>query len=82
MTVVGDLFLDLGEGHHVYDHTHAVLRHFFCQLDDLFLCFLAGVGIAVEVHRLDHHAALHGQKSRHRAVDAAGEQHHAPTAAA
>ena len=69
-----DLHLNLGEGHDVHADAAAALRQDAGQVKHLFLRAVGGVGIGVEVHGADVHAALGDHPASHRAVDAAGKE--------
>ena len=71
-----DRLLDVGDADHVQLQPARVAREDVRQLLYLFARLAVGVGIAVEVQRLDGHAALGDHVAGHGAVDAAGEQQH------
>ena len=74
LTAVAQDLLDLRNRDDVY----VDLAREFCELfregEDLFLCALAGVGEAFEMHGIETDTALSDHKAGDGAVDAAGEQ--------
>ena len=69
-----DGHLDLGKRHNVHLDAAAAEGQLPRQVQHLFLRPVRGIGIAVEVHRVDLHAALGDHPASDRAVDSAGKQ--------